>query len=144
MKNDYNRYNFWIEKNDEKLEYYMVVKGEKIQVPREVFLICQNSYRKMLRESERDRVILHFSDLTQAEKYQIKQTYTKEMMDYHELNEALNPLTHQERRIIDEIYYQGFSERIVAANLGIPEATLNKRKHKILRKMKTYMIEGKK
>lgn len=48
------------------------------------------------------------------------------------------------RRIIDEIYYQGFSERIVAANLGIPEATLNKRKHKILKKLNAYMIEDKK
>ena len=65
-------------------------------------------------------------------------------LENYELNEALDSLTYEERRIIDEIFYQGFSERMVAANLGIPEATLNKRKHKILKKLKAYMIEDKK
>lgn len=148
MKNDYSRYDFWTVKQNGNTKYYMKVRGKKVLVPKEVFLICQNSYRKMLRESERDRLTHHFSDLTQAEKYRIKQTYTEEKMAYwfenYELNEALDSLTYEERRIIDEIFYQGFSERMVAANLGIPEATLNKRKHKILKKLKAYMIEDKK
>lgn len=148
MKNDYNRYNFWTEKNDGKLEYYMVVKGKKVQVPRKVFLVCQNSYRKMLRDSENDQRVYNFTDLSQAERYQINKQSDENRINQlyrkYEIDRVLKKLTVQERYLIEAIYFNGCSERVLAEKMGIPEATLNKRKHKILKKMKAYMIEGKK
>ena len=146
MNNDYNRYNFWTEKNDEKLEYYMVVKGKKIQVPKEVFLVCQNSYRKMLRDSEKDNRIYNFTDLSLAEKYQIDKQSDEERLNQlyrkYQIDRALAKLTVQERYLIEEIYFNGCSERVLAEKIGIPEKTLNNHKHKILQKLKKIMAES--
>lgn len=115
MKNDYNRYNFWTEKNDGKLEYYMVVKGKKVQVPRKVFLVCQNSYRKMLRDSENDQRVYNFTDLSQAERYQINKQSDENRINQlyrkYEIDRVLKKLTVQERYLIEEIYFNGCSER---------------------------------
>ena len=146
MKNDYKRYNFWTEKHDGKLEYYMIVENKKVRVPRKVFLICQNSYRKMLRASKHDKNIYHFSDLSQAEKYQINRISEEEKINQwyrkYELNQALNKLNDQEQYIIQEIFFKGHSERDLAERMGLPEKTLNNHKHKILQKLKKIMAEN--
>lgn len=146
MKNDYNRYNFWTEKHDGKLEYYMIVKNKKVRVPRKVFLICQNSYRKMLRDSENDKLICNFSDLSQAEKYQINRITEEEKINQRyrkfELRQALNKLNDQEQYIIKEIFYKGHSEQELAERMGLPEKTLNNHKHKILQKLRKIMAEN--
>lgn len=144
VKNDYNRYNFWTEKHDGELEYYMIVENKKVQVPRKVFLICQNSYRKMLRDSENDKNIYHFADLSQAEKYQINRISEEEINQWYrkyELNQALNKLNDQEQYIIQEIFFKGHSERELAERMGLPEKTLNNHKHKILQKLRKIMAE---
>lgn len=144
MKNDYNRYDFWTEKYDGKLEYYMIVENKKVRVPRKVFLICQNSYRKMLRDSENDKNIYHFADLSQAEKYQINRISEQETNQWYkknELNQALNKLNDQEQYIIQEIFFKGHSERELAERMGLPEKTLNNHKHKILQKLRKIMAE---
>lgn len=146
MKNDYNRYNFWTEKNDGKLEYYMVVKGKKIHVPRKVFLVCQNSYRKMLRDSENDQRVYNFTDLSQAERYQIDKQSDEDRINQlyrkYVIDKALDKLTVQERYLIEQIYFNGCSERVLAEKMGIPEKTLNNHKHKILRKLRKIMAES--
>lgn len=145
MKNDYNRYDFWTEKYDGKLEYYMIVENKKVRVPRKVFLICQNSYRKMLRDSENDKNIYHFADLSQAEKYQINRISEEDKVNQwhrkHEIRQALNKLNDQEQYIIKEIFYKGHSEREIAERMGLPEKTLNNHKHKILQKLRKIMAE---
>lgn len=146
MKNDYTRYNFWTEKNDGKLEYYMVVKGKKIQVPRKVFLTCQNSYRKMLRDSENDQRVYNFTDLSQAERYQINKQSDEDRINQlyrkYVIDRALDKLTVQERYLIEQIYFNGCSERVLAEKMGIPEKTLNNHKHKIFQKLRKIMAEN--
>ena len=146
MKNDYSRYNFWTEKNDGKLKYYMVLKGRKIQVPKEVFLVCQNSYRKMLRDSENDQYVYNFTDLSQAEKYQIDKQSDEDRLNQlyrkYEIDKALDKLTVHERYLIEEIYFNGCSERVLAEKIGIPEKTLNNHKRKILQKLRKIMAEN--
>lgn len=146
MKNDYKRYNFWTEKHDGKLEYYMIVENKKVRVPRKVFLVCQNSYRKMLRDSENDKNLYNFADLSKAEKYQINRIAEEERINQwyrkYELNQALNKLNDQEQYIIQEIFFKGHSERELAEKMGLPEKTLNNHKHKILQKLRKIMAEN--
>lgn len=145
MKNDYNRYDFWTEKNDGKLEYYMVVENKKVRVPRKVFWVCQNSYRKMLRDSKNDKNICHFTNLSQAEMHQINRISEEEKINQwyrkYELSQALNKLNTQEQYIIQEIFFNGYSERELAEKMGLPEKTLNNHKHKILQKLRKIMAE---
>lgn len=145
VKNDYNRYNFWTEKHDGELEYYIIVENKKVRVPRKVFLVCQNSYRKMLRDSKNDKNIYNFTDLSQAEKYQINRISEEVKINgwyrKYELRQALSKLNDQEQYIIQEIFYKGHSEREIAERMGLPEKTLNNHKHKILQKLRKIMAE---
>ena len=109
-------------------------------------MVCQNSYRKMLRDSEKDNRIYNFTDLSLAEKYQIDKQSDEERLNQlyrkYQIDRALAKLTVQERYLIEEIYFNGCSERVLAEKIGIPEKTLNNHKHKILQKLKKIMAES--
>ncbi|WP_272003653.1 sigma-70 family RNA polymerase sigma factor [Faecalicoccus pleomorphus] len=124
----------------------MIVENKKVRVPRKAFLVCQNSYRKMLRDSENDKNLYNFADLSKAEKYQINRIAEEERINQwyrkYELNQALNKLNDQEQYIIQEIFFKGHSERELAEKMGLPEKTLNNHKHKILQKLRKIMAEN--
>ena len=52
------------------------------------------------------------------------------------LRKALKELTETERELINALYFAGISEREYAAILGISQRGLNKRRHKVLCKLK--------
>ncbi len=52
------------------------------------------------------------------------------------LRKALKELTEMERELINTLYFAGISEREYAAVLGISQRGLNKRRHKVLGKLK--------
>lgn len=52
---------------------------------------------------------------------------------------ALQSLPEDERSLIDELFFNDKSERILAAELGIATMTLHDRKHRILRKLKKLL-----
>lgn len=53
--------------------------------------------------------------------------------------ESLSMLTHKERELIHAIFFLGLSEREWSAKTGIPQKTINDRKHRILKKLKRIM-----
>lgn len=53
-----------------------------------------------------------------------------------ELHIALKQLTNEERIIIKMLFYDEMKERGVASVLGISQAAVNKKKHRILKKLK--------
>lgn len=57
------------------------------------------------------------------------------------LAEVLEKLSEQERLLIYELFFKGKSERKLSAETGIPQKTLNDRKHKILLKLKKLIEE---
>ena len=69
MKNDYNRKTFRTINENGEIKYFVKVGNEWIEVPKKVFLVIQNSYRKMLRDNNKDRMLIHFDQLEQAQKY---------------------------------------------------------------------------
>lgn len=54
----------------------------------------------------------------------------------NKLIECLSELTDSEQKLIKEIYYNGLTERELAKKYGISQAAVNKRKHRILEKLK--------
>nr|WP_319489739.1 sigma factor-like helix-turn-helix DNA-binding protein [uncultured Caproiciproducens sp.] len=52
---------------------------------------------------------------------------------------ALQSLPEDERTLIDELFFNNKSERMLAAELGIATMTLHDRKHRILRKLKKLL-----
>lgn len=53
--------------------------------------------------------------------------------------ECLNLLDKNERMLINELFFNGKSERQLSSETGIPQRTINDRKRKILRKLKTVL-----
>jgi RNA polymerase sigma factor (sigma-70 family) len=56
-----------------------------------------------------------------------------------ELYAALDELTDDERSLIDALYYQEKSERSIATDIGLSQKAVNKRRHRILDKLRELM-----
>ena len=52
------------------------------------------------------------------------------------LNQALEKLSDEERYLITQLFYFGRTERELAEELGVSQYTVNRNKHKILKKLK--------
>lgn len=140
MKNDYNRKTFRTINENGEIKYFVKVGSEWIEVPKEVFLVIQNSYRKMLRDNNKDRMLIHFDQLEQAQKY--VHTYMTKEQSYtsNDLVKAFGKLTNVEKKIIYKLYFENLSEKTIAFELGVSESTLNYRKKKILKKLKNFLV----
>jgi len=55
------------------------------------------------------------------------------------LRESLALLDEQERELINVLYFEGKSERAYSIKSGIPQKTINDRRHRILDKLKKLM-----
>ena len=55
------------------------------------------------------------------------------------LRKALTQLTEDELELIEALYYQGQNERRYAAYLGISQKGVNKRRHKVLNKLRNLV-----
>ena len=56
-----------------------------------------------------------------------------------QLHEAIRNLEEEERYLIFQLFFQERSERDMAAELGISQKAVNKRRHKILKKLKKFI-----
>lgn len=61
------------------------------------------------------------------------------ILEIEALNEALNSLSEEERKIIQLIFFKEFKERKVAEIIGISQASVNIKKKKILEKLKNEL-----
>lgn len=59
------------------------------------------------------------------------------ILEIEALNEALNNLNTEERKIIQLIFFEEFSERKVSEIIGTTQKTINNRKKRILKKLKS-------
>lgn len=57
------------------------------------------------------------------------------------LEQALEKLSDEERYLITQLFYLGRSERDLAEELGVSQYTVNRNKHKILKKLRKEIIE---
>ena len=55
------------------------------------------------------------------------------------LSKALSELTDEERFLIDELFYQEKSERMVAKETGVSQNTVNYHKNRILEKLRRLL-----
>jgi len=74
--------------------------------------------------------------------------YTADVAEIYEetqllenLREALQSLSEKERLLIECIYYDGLTEKETATILMIAQQTVNKKKHKIIKKLRNSLID---
>lgn len=146
MKNDYKRNYFWTSKNEEtgEMKYYFNLNNTKIEVSKEVYYTCFNSYRKLLRDMSRDDQygVIYLSSLNREEYDEqfnnentlIDMIYKKEKVA--SIMKMISELNESDREIITNLLLYNKSERELAKQLGISHTTVHRRKEKILKEIK--------
>ncbi len=66
--------------------------------------------------------------------------FRKSVTDKIMLEQALEKLSDEERYLITQLFYLGRSERDLAEELGVSQYTVNRNKHKILKKLREEII----
>lgn len=67
------------------------------------------------------------------------ETIVLSRMMMQQLHEAIRSLQEEERYLIIQLFYAERSERELAAELGLSQKAINKRRHKILEKLKKFL-----
>lgn len=62
-------------------------------------------------------------------------------LDIEKLSTALKALPQREFEVIQAVFFEGKSERCFSRETGIPQRTINYRKHKALDKLKKFLEE---
>ena len=88
----------------------------------------EDSYERLLEEH----------NLPADEQTDIETIVLSKMMR-QQLHEAIRSLQEEERYLIIQLFYAERSERELAAELGLSQKAINKRRHKILEKLKKFL-----
>ncbi len=135
---------------------YIMKNGIAVEVSDEIFEILKKSDRR-IRYVEEDlkqtRYIINKKKCTTREIPAREDSldrltalgfdFTDSTADFDEavlikimLDQALEKLSDEERYLITQLFYFGRTERSLAEELGVSQYTVNRNKHKILKKLK--------
>jgi len=136
---------------ENKKEYYIRVKGQRITVPEETFREIRKMNRRERYLEERDKAYLRvlYSDLDTDERLgdeiisdicveSVEQMIINKIM-VENLTKCLESLSDAEREIIEALYYTGMTERRYSEESKIPQQTINSQKLKIISKLKKLL-----
>ena len=123
-----------LKETERKMQYQEYdLKAEQTIIDQEVQQIRvipsrEDSYERLLEEH----------NLPADEQTDIETIVLSRMMR-QQLHEALRSLQEEERYLIIQLFYAERSERELAAELGLSQKAINKRRHKILEKLKKFL-----
>lgn len=135
----------------EKKEYRIKVQGQLVPVSEEVYLTYHRMKRREIYLEERDTTngVFYYSALdtegTNGEDVipdlvspRVEDAAVDKLLA-EKLHQCLSQLTKEEQELIFTLFFQNKSERQLAAETGIPQKTINDRRHRILVKLKKLM-----
>jgi RNA polymerase sigma factor (sigma-70 family) len=132
-------------------EYFIFVGRKKVVVSKEVYQAYwkDTNRENYLRQLDRENGLLFFCDLDHDGNYVDnledssvdveKLIETKERIEA--LNEALATLNDEEREIIDALYFDEQTTRVVASTKGLHQTSLIRKRNSILKKLKKILEE---
>ena len=124
-----------LKKSDRKMEYMEVdIKQERFSYDPEGKVADllpgrEDSYDRLMEEEHRQFAL----DEPSPENMLLQEE------ELHLLRAALLLLTAEEKELIDALFYQEMSEREYAQQIGLSQKGVNKRRHKILSKLRKIM-----
>ena len=135
----------------DKKDYYIYSSGEKVLVSKEIYNAITQMNRQERTQIEKDKrnKLLRYEDLTTVSVvgeeliYDSTQDSVEDMVVTtimcSKLRKGLSMLLQEERELIVNIYFRGFSIRQMSKKTGIPSMTIHDRKAKILAKLKKFL-----
>ena len=146
MKNDYSKNYFWKIKNPktQKYKFYLRPNGKLVEVNEDVFKVCYNSYKKLMRDNIRDNQVKLMSldsqvvdDITYLDVIADNKNMNRE--NKHKLSmilDEINRLNINDKELITNLLIQEKTERELAKQLHVSQSTIHKRKNNILKKLR--------
>ena len=137
----------------EEKQYYIKVKGKRVNVSKNVFKESEYYRRKERTQKEAGQAhglisvdAFDTESLTGMERlYDPTAPSTEDLvlkqLDIEKLSTALKALPQKEFEVIQAVFFDGKSERYFSRETGIPQRTINYRKHKALDKLKKFLEE---
>jgi RNA polymerase sigma factor (sigma-70 family) len=135
----------------EKKKYLIKVQGQLVSVTEEVYLTYYRMRRRELHLQEKDAKhgVLYYSALDTRETNgedaipdlispPVEDMVVDKLMAQR-LHQCIGQLTEQEQKLIDALFFQGKSEPMLSAEIGISQQLINYRKQKILLKLKKLL-----
>ena len=135
----------------ENKKYTLMVRGKQIEVSREVYIEYHRMDRRDRYLEERDLAHgktlycnLDTSEMLGEEMIQDQNAAsTEDAAIAHilreKLHQGLEMLTKGERELIEAIYFDDLTEREYAERIGLSQNAVNKRRHRILARLKIFM-----
>ena len=145
----------------DKQQFFISINGQRVEVTREVYLVYYRSKRREryyehdikieraiydehgdivdytpAKEDSLDRLMEAGEDFPD-EADSVEDTAIRNVMAA-DLHKALDELPEPDRKLIDVLFFQGMTERQAAEIFGLSQKGINKRKAKILAKLKDF------
>lgn len=140
-------------KRNEKQDYFLYVKGQLISVSSEVYkeFYRIRRHEKYLEELDEFYGLLHYDswDNTKgkgidyiADKDANTQIEALREIEKKTIMEAIHHLDSMEKWLVKVIFYEEKTEKEIAEILGISQQMVNKKKQKVLKKIKKFLKKG--
>ena len=132
-------------------KYYIKIQGKPIDVSKEIYDANNRAKRQVRTQKERDRRhgLLHIegfdTDTSSGEEMlydQLSESVEEKVVASimsEQLHRCIAMLPRPEQELINALYFAGKSERQYSTETGIPQKTINDRKHRTLRKLKKLL-----
>ncbi len=126
-------------------EYYITLNGKRIPVTEEVYYAFKRpAWRERKRRQVRAENELSLDALADAgfelpDEASLVDEIVADKLLLDMLLEALSDLTDDERFLIDALFYQEKSERMVAKETGLSKTGIHKQKEKIMSKLRDLL-----
>ena len=123
-----------LKETERKMQYQEYdLKAEQIIIQQE----AQEIQVKPSREDSYER-LMEEHNLLADEQADVENIVLSRIMQ-EQLREAIWSLEEEERHLIVQLFFIDRSEREMAAELGLSQKAVNKRRHKILKKLKKFL-----
>lgn len=143
--NDYIKTDFhhYFDKELNIRRYYLKVQGTFIEVNRDVYYTCYNSYRKQIRDNRKDQKHGLFSyDSVQLDGNSVSDTFG---LDYDPVDDIykkdvikavmhlIEALDDEDKELISELLIEEKKESELARKYMVSQQTINRRKRRIMK-----------
>jgi len=135
----------------EKKKYYIRIEKNLVEVNEEIYrsYYQMGRHERYLTEKDKAHKVLQYSNFDTDELLgeemipDFQSTSVEDRAITHILSERLHQcitlLPKSDQRLLQAIYGDGLSERQLSRKIGIPQKTINNRKHQILAKLKKLL-----
>lgn len=147
MKNDYKRNYFWIRPDEYgNKKYYFNIKGDFIEVEKDVFNVCYNSYKKQLRDQKKDNNValvnledmnkdgIELTDFVGVEMDYVDNLYRQDCVK--NILQCINEMNSEDKELITNLLIREKTEKELAKQLNVSQQAINKKKKLIIKKIK--------